>query len=267
MTLSSQSQWLSEWGVVKRRITSPQTTPMQQVSRRPALLCFQTTFAALPTSVGLFFQAVEIKTKHSVGNGMGHCYWTLAQLIFVQILLECKTHFTIYSSFFNIACAFTGGEDLGRSSVSSHMEHPNLGKQGIQIPQGKAKDPPPAITPCHPSPTTTLRLRLGQAVLRKAAHNWAQVERVFTQVGSAGGAGTGPLFSIYQARRADVCDCVLSSGWPQRPPGGQRGQRSQYLHLDYQGTSRGSDGLLGFFKAISTSLYGQPPGGSSCFVF
>lgn len=143
---------------------------------------------------------------------MGHSYRTLAQFIFVQILLECKTHFTIYSSFFNIACAFAGGEDLGKSGVCSQMEHPNLGKQGIQIPQGKAKDPPPAITPCRPSPTTTLWLRLRQAVLRKAANNWAQVERVFTQVGSAGGASTGPLFIIHQARRADVCDCVLSSG-------------------------------------------------------
>lgn len=121
---------------------------------------------------------------------MGHCYQTLVQFIFVQILLECKTHCTIHSSFFNIACASAEGEDLSRSSA---MEHPRLGKQGIQIPRGKAKDPHSAITPRHPSPTTRLRLRSGQAEQGKAARNQAQVKRVFTQLGSAGGAGTGPL--------------------------------------------------------------------------
>lgn len=103
--------------------------------------------------------------------------------------------------------------------------------------------------------------RQSNARLGEHSSDQAQVERPSAQIGSSRGAGAGSPSIIHRAGRTDVCDCVLSTGQPQRPPGGWRRQwRGQPASAAQLPVHCRSDGLLGFFKAVNTSQQDQPLG-------
>lgn len=195
-------------------------------------------------------------------GGLEHWAWFIQQrgpyprfLIQCEICRELNLHFS--SPPLLHTTSFCLRRLLPCSSLTLHLYHPRLAEHDIQTPEEKAP---------IPQPTTKLLLRWVQAEQGMAGEMQLRPglgRQAFCPGWFLWKSG-GRLPFYHSPGRKNRCLCVLSTGQPQRPPRGWRGQwRGQPASAARLPECCRSDGLLGFFKAINTSQHGQPPGGSS----